>query len=436
VRLHPLILIGLLLPFANGCAPPEARFVLSEDTGALEEDNAAGLVAGTLDANFGTPQALVAWEELPVDFGRIEGRVLRATSQADQLLVSLPENPGLNLVDLSLVFTSGGYQAVQTHVAAFDAASRTLTLADALDSPPASGDTFAIVGHVLRRGRREYMHHCMHCHGVSGDGNGPTARYLNPRPRDYRRGEFKYTSTKDGFRASRQDLKRTIQHGLMGTYMPSFQLLADEQLDAIIEYVRWLAMRGELERVLVSELGANSIEQVEGKTALYVDIIASNWRDAEDAGNMFMPTSPRVADTYDSRKRGFDLFNSDTGKCHTCHGPAGRGNGIETETRQKDEKTKVVNQERGLYDDWGNPLRPRDLQSGIYRGGRRPLDIFRRVSVGIKGARMPGFATLKEKQRWDLVNYVLSIPIDGPTPIPHKKLTADAHGHDHMTGRN
>jgi hypothetical protein len=31
-----------------------------------------------------------------------------------------------------------------------------------------------------------YRRHCAHCHGISGDGQGPTAAILNPYPRDYR----------------------------------------------------------------------------------------------------------------------------------------------------------------------------------------------------------------------------------------------------------
>ena len=40
-----------------------------------------------------------------------------------------------------------------------------------------------------------YRRHCVHCHGISGDGRGPTAAILNPYPRDYRPGVFKFKST-------------------------------------------------------------------------------------------------------------------------------------------------------------------------------------------------------------------------------------------------
>jgi len=47
----------------------------------------------------------------------------------------------------------------------------------------------------LGRAHGLYRQHCAHCHGVSGDGAGPTAAYLNPYPRDYRKGIFKFKST-------------------------------------------------------------------------------------------------------------------------------------------------------------------------------------------------------------------------------------------------
>ena len=45
-----------------------------------------------------------------------------------------------------------------------------------------------------------YRRNCLHCHGVSGAGDGPTAAFLYPTPRDYRRGLFKFTSTPIGAR--------------------------------------------------------------------------------------------------------------------------------------------------------------------------------------------------------------------------------------------
>jgi mono/diheme cytochrome c family protein len=46
---------------------------------------------------------------------------------------------------------------------------------------------------TLKHGQDVYMKRCVQCHGISGDGNGPAAASMYPRPRDYRRGIFKFT---------------------------------------------------------------------------------------------------------------------------------------------------------------------------------------------------------------------------------------------------
>ena len=77
---------------------------------------------------------------------------------------------------------------------------------------------------TLKHGQEVYMKRCVQCHGVSGDGNGPVAKNLYPRPRDYRRGIFKFTSTPYGGRPRREDLIATLDRGIIGTSMPEPQL--------------------------------------------------------------------------------------------------------------------------------------------------------------------------------------------------------------------
>ncbi|MCA9103127.1 MAG: cytochrome c, partial [Planctomycetales bacterium] len=95
-----------------------------------------------------------------------------------------------------------------------------------------------------------FRRHCVHCHGISGDGAGPTAAFLNPYPRDYRRGQFKVTSTAAGYGPTRADLVRVLEHGIPGTAMPSFALLPPDEVDALVEYVKYLSMRGQVESIL------------------------------------------------------------------------------------------------------------------------------------------------------------------------------------------
>ncbi len=42
------------------------------------------------------------------------------------------------------------------------------------------------------KGKPIYALYCVTCHGESGDGQGPVGKTLNPPPRDFTKGDFKY----------------------------------------------------------------------------------------------------------------------------------------------------------------------------------------------------------------------------------------------------
>ncbi len=113
------------------------------------------------------------------------------------------------------------------------------------------GDATLTAGSVL------YRRHCMHCHGVTGDGRGPTGPWVNPHPRDYRQGQFKFISTDttvNGRKPRRQDIHRTLDHGIEGTSMPSFGLLEANEKEHLISYVIHLSIRGEVEMTTMRSL--------------------------------------------------------------------------------------------------------------------------------------------------------------------------------------
>ena len=107
-----------------------------------------------------------------------------------------------------------------------------------------------------------YREHCAHCHGITGDGVGPTATFLNPYPRDYRKGQFKFKSTPVGQKPTHADLKKIVFDGVPGTAMPSFKLLPDLEVEALVDYVKYLAIRGEVEARVeaVAEDGSVPVE--------------------------------------------------------------------------------------------------------------------------------------------------------------------------------
>ncbi|HVR36763.1 MAG TPA: cytochrome c, partial [Methylomirabilota bacterium] len=89
----------------------------------------------------------------------------------------------------------------------------------------------------LERGRRVYDAHCAACHGDDGDGQGPAAVWLYPKPRDFNSGLFKIQSTPGGSLPTDEDLFQTITRGMPGSSMPDFNYLTATQRRDVVEYV-------------------------------------------------------------------------------------------------------------------------------------------------------------------------------------------------------
>ena len=316
-----------------------------------------------------------------------------------------------------------------------------------------------------------YRRHCVHCHGISGDGYGPTAPYLNPYPRDYRKGVYKFKSTPIGARPTHADLKRVLLNGVAGTAMPSFALLKEVEVESLVHYVKYLSIRGEVERRLYEEMaqeldegellvneGEDFQEGIDFVLEEIVGSVVTKWKSAE---SQVTPVPRRPEMTPDeleaSVKRGRDLFYGAIANCVKCHGASQLGDGqvddydtwakdfvdltavsgASPEEREKN-KAEIVAEIVKLGGLEPRNIIPRNLRSGVYRGGRRPVDLFWRVYNGIDGGPMPA-ASLKpagagpeakgldEQDVWDLVNYVLSLPYEkmhteGPDEAVYTRL--------------
>lgn len=242
----------------------------------------------------------------------------------------------------------------------------------------------------LKQGAAVFAYRCQQCHGASGDGNGPVAQYLNPRPRDYTQGIFKFTSTPYGVKPRRSDLLQTLRRGVSGTSMPAFDDLAPDDLEAVADYVIFLAQRGELEQELV--LLAQDEEELDPELVQEsVDTVRGRWAAAQP--QLVMPLTPMPPMTPETIAKGHELYLQQV--CNKCHGANGRG-GL------------AGNIEIGK-DAWGHVAAAADLTSGMFRGGGRPIDIYRRIYSGINGTPMPGFAQVfanEPDKVWYLVHYI------------------------------
>jgi mono/diheme cytochrome c family protein len=55
--------------------------------------------------------------------------------------------------------------------------------------------TSAATAQDAAKGKQVYEIYCVTCHGPKGDGQGPVGKTLNPPPRDFTMGDFKYGGT-------------------------------------------------------------------------------------------------------------------------------------------------------------------------------------------------------------------------------------------------
>lgn len=84
----------------------------------------------------------------------------------------------------------------------------------------------------LHRGEDLYRQNCVACHGLRGDGQGPRAYFIMPKPRDFTHPAARQTLN------SRAHLFAAIAKGVVGTEMPAWDKGLDAQSIAdVAEYV-------------------------------------------------------------------------------------------------------------------------------------------------------------------------------------------------------
>ncbi len=230
------------------------------------------------------------------------------------------------------------------------------------------------------RGKEIYDKRCWWCHGEEGAGDGPAAEFLNPPPRDFTAGMYKFKTTPfDEYTPTDQDLFNMIKGeftknsitgwtGMNDSSMPGWgDMLSEQDIWDLVAYIKTL---GELEP---PEKGSISYDS-------------------------------QIPPSEESIAKGREIFKE---MCAECHGEEGRGDGT-----------------KKLKDDWGYRTWPRNLTKGwSFRISNDPKDIYTRITVGIPGTQMPSFADpaskkkLSDEERWHVANYVASLD------EPYKKPT-------------
>ena len=228
---------------------------------------------------------------------------------------------------------------------------------------------------LVDRGRLLHFNRCAICHGESGDGAGPYARMMSPRPRDFRKGKFRLTTTQNQIPTD-DDLRRAITHGIPGSTMPAWSQLTGDELDALVAFIRATraaAVRDELDDLVA----AGEMTRDEADVALAERTVPGP--------PIVVPPEPVFDAARQARARRIYLE-----ACAACHGADGH-----------------PNPDAVKLDDDGLPDPPRTFISGIFKGGLEGRALYCRIAKGMRGTPMAAFEGIYTPQEiWDLVHYV------------------------------
>ena len=232
------------------------------------------------------------------------------------------------------------------------------------------GGSAPAFGQEAQPGKVTYERWCAGCHGMQGDGAGPAAERMLPRPRDFTTAQYQIRTTVSGELPTDADILQVIDRGMPGTAMPGWKdRLSRQQREGLVAYLKTFSSFFE---------GGEPPEPIE-------------------IGN-----APGGGEEAVSEGR--EIYQKI--ECWKCHGQAGRGDGPSAPT---------------LEDDKGLPIRAADLTEGWrFNGGGTVEEIYMRLRTGLNGTPMPSFSDLidaevvTEEQLWRVAQYVKSLSPETP----------------------
>lgn len=237
-----------------------------------------------------------------------------------------------------------------------------------LNTPAATSHVAGLTGSA-KSAAMDYRRYCLVCHGPMGDGNGESAQWLDPKPRDFTLGVFKCRSTPTGTLPTDQDLFDTIARGLDRSNMPQWNTFTQQQRADLVAWIKHYSPR---------------------------------WQTEKPGEAIKIPAEPEV--TAERVKAGQEVFNRV--QCWKCHGVEGKANGPSAST---------------LQDDLSRPILPYNFaEGGRFKCGTSDADLYRIFMTGLDGTPMPSFAdNIKPDEAWDMVFYLRSLQ---PSPSKAKDL--------------
>ncbi|MBI2195383.1 MAG: c-type cytochrome [Planctomycetes bacterium] len=268
-------------------------------------------------------------------------------------------------------------------------------------------------------GEKIYLLKCYFCHGDRGDGEGRSEVYrMDPRPRNFMPGKFKFKTVSGDEPPLDEDLYRTVTRGVVGTAMPFWSIPGEPADWANYRYLlspqeRWQVIY--FIKTFSAQFKSGLRVKIE-KLKKELEKAKSGSKEAKDLKSALKVAEKKLADYDEARKNnppisigtgpevtpglieaGRKLFAEEGAGCAKCHGVEGRGDGMERKN-----------------DDWGFPMVAANLTRAVnFKGGNGMREVYRTITTGLNGTPMPSTlgmfskdAAEDEQKRWAIAAYV------------------------------
>lgn len=257
------------------------------------------------------------------------------------------------------------------------------------DSGPVVLGGVSVSAEELALGKTVFLTNCSSCHGESGAGDGTSAAGMNPPPRNFRLGVFKYVSPPKSSLPTDADLLRTIRKGLPGTHMPAWASLHDDEATAVAHYVKSFSKR---------------------------------WEQETPAPPIALGNDPWLDDRA-AMDRGETLYHgkADCLSCHPAYAPHASILRARANTMSPTERARVPLRDSLHISQPAETIHgtivPPDFLLDEMKVSRDAPSAAQTIAAGIGGTPMPSFhLTLSHSDIWALAHYVRSLASLRGTP--------------------
>lgn len=233
---------------------------------------------------------------------------------------------------------------------------------------------------LMAKGKASYATNCAMCHGDAGKGDGAAAAALNPKPRDFTSGVWK-------FGGAPTRVFKTLTVGSPGTSMAPYGHLSVEERYALVHYIRSFHDKNpadtEADLKAAGLLGgAAAMAADKPKVEIPIEVAMVK---ISDPDQVIIPSEK----SKEISSAGGKIYQH---QCLNCHGINGVGGAVKAVGVNP--KVNIITKSFvGTNASWASS----------------ESEFMRVVSYGIPGKGMPGYANFSKQEWSELFSYVKSL---------------------------